>query len=274
MTQAAISFQDVQKVYRTDRRAVTAIEALSFEVSEGEYVCMLGRSGCGKSTTVNLVLGLSRATAGRIRVRGVDPVDDFGKLRGKVACVFQTDRLLPWRSIIDNVRLPQEILNISDADMPIRASDWLRRLDLPGVEKSLPHELSGGMRQRVAIARALASNPEILLADEAFGHLDEVTGQGLRRDFRQLAVEHGKTVLHITHSIEEAIAVSDRIIVLARPGKVLAEIGEVRSVGAQSREELRLHILALLRQRDESESGGLCDVRGATSGDPPIGGIE
>jgi len=137
---------------------------------------------------------------------------------------FQQDRLLPWRTALDNARLPLELIGVPEAEQRERALAWLNRLGLSQFTSAYPHELSGGMRQRVAIARAFAVEPEILLADEAFGHLDEVTAAELRETFLTLARESGATAILITHQLEEAIAVGDRIAVFGQSAKLLADI--------------------------------------------------
>jgi NitT/TauT family transport system ATP-binding protein len=248
MTELAISFRGVTKRF-TGRRPTTAIADLSFDVAGGEYVCILGRTGCGKSTTINLLLGVENPSAGSIAVLGLDPFHHFKALRGRIGCVFQSDRLLPWRSAIDNVRVPIEIIGIPERDIRESPQRLLERLGLSGFENAYPHELSGGMRQRVGIARALASDPAVLLADEAFGHLDEVTGSRLRTEFHQLAKESGKTVLHITHSIDEAIALADRILVFGRPGRVVADFRPGGANG-QERETLRREIFQYIEASD------------------------
>jgi len=240
----SIAFVDVSKTFPTARGAVTALERLSFSIRRGEYACILGQSGCGKSTTANLILGLERPTSGFITVAGADPAREFARLRGRLGSVFQSDRLLPWRTAIANVRLPLEILKIPESSLTRRAAQWLKRLGLDGFEDSYPQQLSGGMRQRVALARALVPEPEILVLDEAFAHLDEVTSERLRIDFHRLSKETGKTVVHITHSIEEALMLGDRIFVLGKPGKLLAVIDDV--VG-KDRAELRSDILSHLQ---------------------------
>jgi len=172
----------------------------------------------------------------------LDPFHQFNALRGQVGCVFQSDRLLPWRTAIDNVRVPIEIIGTPERNLRETPQQLLERFGLGGFEDAYPHELSGGMRQRVALARALVSDPAILLADEAFGHLDEVTGERLRTEFRQIAKAGGKTVLHITHSIDEAISLSDRILVFERPGHIVSDITVAGGYSERQREILREEI--------------------------------
>ena len=203
---------------------VVAIERLDFRIRAGEMVAIVGQTGCGKSTFLNLVIGLDRPSQGGITIGGRAPYDDFDHFRGVLATVFQQDRLLPWRSAMDNVRLPLELLRLDRAEQTRRASLWLDQLGLKGFEGAYPHELSGGMRQRVALARAFVVEPQLLLADEAFGHLDEVTSAALRKTFVELARKEGKTALVVTHQLEEAIELGGRILVFGRPGHMLADI--------------------------------------------------
>ncbi|MGE3149125.1 MAG: ABC transporter ATP-binding protein [Pseudorhodoplanes sp.] len=223
MMREVIGFENVKKSFAQRQESVTAIEKLSFSIGKGEYVCVLGRSGCGKSTMINLLLGLSSPTAGAVRVSGLDPYNDFDALRGRIGCVFQNDRLLPWRTALENAILPLELKDHAKAQHHDRGERLLARLGLSKFVNAYPHELSGGMRQRVAIARAIASGPEILLADEPFGHLDAATGSELREEFREIWRRDGTTVFHVTHSIDEAIELATRIIVLAPPGQIVAE---------------------------------------------------
>ena len=157
-------------------------------------------------------------------IGGKTPYGDFNAFRGRIATVFQQDRLLPWRSCLDNVKLPLELLGVPESEQRARSLEWLERLGLAKFVDAYPHELSGGMRQRAAIARAFVLRPTILLADEAFGHLDEVTAAELRETFVKLARECGSTALLITHQLEEAITVGDRILAFARPARLLADI--------------------------------------------------
>jgi NitT/TauT family transport system ATP-binding protein len=265
MPDSAISFRNVAKVF-PGRKPTTAIADLSFDIRRGEYVCVVGRTGCGKSTTVNLLLGVEKPTGGTISILGLDPFRQFDGLRGQIGCVFQNDRLLPWRSALDNVRVPIEIIRRPEHELKASPRQLLDRLGLRGFENSYPHELSGGMRQRVALARALVSDPDILLADEAFSHLDEVTGGQLRAEFRQLAKETGKTVLHITHSIDEAITMGDRILVFGRPGRVAADIGLHGDRDGPQREQWRAGIFAKIASADLYAASD--PVRDDTARDP------
>jgi NitT/TauT family transport system ATP-binding protein len=200
-----------------------AVEDLSFSVTRSEIVALLGRTGAGKSTVLSLIMGTMAPSQGTVRVAGCDPFVDFKSLKGKLAVSFQTDRLLPWRTAVENTELGLLILGLSKADARRRAMDWLARVKLDGAENKYVHELSGGMRQRVSLARALAVDPELVLLDESFSQLDHVTSQTLRRDFRRIAVEVKKTCVLVTHRIDDAVEMADRVLVLAAPAKVALE---------------------------------------------------
>jgi NitT/TauT family transport system ATP-binding protein len=221
-----IEVRQLRKLFRqsTSGQLVVAIERLDLDIASREVVAIVGQTGCGKSTFFDLMIGLEQPTAGSIVIGGKTPYDDFDHFRGQIATVFQQDRLLPWRSALDNVQLPLELMGISEEERRDRSMSWLKRLGLESFADAYPRELSGGMRQRVAIARAFVLQPSILLADEAFGHLDEVTAAELRETFLALARECGSTAILITHQLEEAIAVGDRIVVLGKSAKLLADI--------------------------------------------------
>jgi NitT/TauT family transport system ATP-binding protein len=221
-----IAVRSLRKVFRqtTSGQSVVAIERLDLDIAPREVVAIVGQTGCGKSTLFDLMIGLEAPTGGSIVIGGRTPYGDFDHFRGQIATVFQQDRLLPWRSALDNVRLPLELIGLPEGAQRARSIAWLERLGLANFVGAFPHELSGGMRQRVAIARAFVVEPSILLADEAFGHLDEVTAAELRETFLALARECGSTAILITHQLEEAIGVGDRIIVLGRSAKLLADI--------------------------------------------------
>jgi NitT/TauT family transport system ATP-binding protein len=221
-----IDVRGLRKVFRqtTTGQSVIAIDRLDLSIAPREVVAIVGQTGCGKSTFFDLMIGLEAPTEGSIRIGDKSPCEDFNYFRGKIATVFQQDRLLPWRSALDNARLPLELMKLPEELQRERALMWLNRLGLGNFTNAYPHELSGGMRQRVAIARAFAVQPDILLADEAFGHLDEVTAAELRETFLALAREYGSTAILITHQLEEAISVGDRIVVLGKSAKLLADI--------------------------------------------------
>ena len=221
-----IEVRGLRKVFRqtTTGQSVVAIDRLDLAIAPREVVAIVGQTGCGKSTFFDLMIGLEAPSEGLIHIGDKSPHADFDFFRGRIATVFQQDRLLPWRSALDNARLPLELIGLPEKEQRERALTWLNRLGLGQFTNAYPHELSGGMRQRVAIARAFAVEPDILLADEAFGHLDEVTAAELRDTFLQLARECGSTAILITHQLEEAISVGDRIVVFGKSAKLLADI--------------------------------------------------
>ena len=200
------------------------MDNLSFSVATGEIVSLLGRTGAGKSTVLNLIMGTMPPTAGRVRVAGFDPFRDFKVLRGKLAVSFQTDRLLPWRNAVENTELGLLILGTPPAQARCKALAWLTRVGLQGAANKYVHELSGGMRQRVSLARALAVDPELVLLDESFSQLDHVTSAELRADFAAIARAERKTCLLVTHRIEDAVEMSDHIVVLTTPGRMALEV--------------------------------------------------
>jgi NitT/TauT family transport system ATP-binding protein len=238
-----------------------AVTGLTLRVHKGEIVALLGRTGAGKTTVLNLIMGTLQADAGSVRVAGVDPYRQFKALRGKLAVSFQTDRLLPWRTAVENVELGLLILGLPKRKARELAISWLARVNLKDAENKYVHELSGGMRQRVSLARALAVDPELILLDESFSQLDHVTSQSLRHDFCEVARAHGKTCLLVTHRIEDAVEMADRIIVLAPGGRIRLELtGAVKAAAGRGADEHR-H----LRSRIE-EALGEADAGSASAG--------
>jgi len=212
-----ILLENVTKSYGT----FVVAQDLNMEVRQGEIVALLGKTGAGKSTILNMIMGTQPATSGKVRVIGHDPHAEFAELRGKLAVSFQTDRLLPWRTAVENVELGLLILGMPKNEARERALIWLTRVRLEGVADMYVHELSGGMRQRVSLARALCVNPELVLLDESFSQLDHVTSHTLRVDFANVVREFNKTCLFVTHRIDDALEMADRVIVLA-PGAGIA----------------------------------------------------
>src|SRR6478736_7152287 len=225
MVEPIIRFREVSKVFPrgNGRGDLLAVDKLSFEVAPGEIVAVLGKTGCGKSTMFNLVAGLIEPTAGEVTVSGHNPFRDFEAFRGKIGIVFQGDRLMPWRTALANVLLGLEILDVEPKRARAVARGWLERLGLAGHENDYPHALSGGMRQRVSIARAFAVEPELLLCDEPFSSLDEITARDLRTEFVRLVRQSNKTAIFITHQINEAMEIGDRVMVFHRPARIAYE---------------------------------------------------
>jgi NitT/TauT family transport system ATP-binding protein len=244
----AIRLEKVSKVFRKVRSAkpFVAVDNLDLTVMQGQMLGLLGKTGCGKSTIFNMIVGLSEPTSGLVTVQGRNPFRDFGALRGKLAIVFQNDRLLPWRTAVENVELGLEILEQPRDLRRETAMRWLDRLGLRGHEHDYPHALSGGMRQRVSIARAFATDPGILLCDEPFSALDEMTGRSLRTEFVKLVKENGKTAVFITHSINEALEIGDRIVVLRRPAAIATDLLVGSAATIEEREVIRSRIQGIL----------------------------
>ena len=217
----AVRVEGVDKTYRTKRGEVTALSALNMEVGDQEFVTVVGPSGCGKSTILKIISGLLLPTRGKIEVFGevvTSPTSDAGM-------VFQSPRLLKWRTVLENVMLPIEILGLRRNE---HLSTAMELLDLAGVKDFAhmrPTELSGGMQQRVAICRALVYDPRLLLMDEPFGALDALSRDTMNVELMRIWNERRKTTILITHSIQEAIFLADRVLVMGgRPGSIVAEI--------------------------------------------------
>ncbi|MCJ2094512.1 ABC transporter ATP-binding protein [Methylobacterium sp. J-072] len=218
-----IVVEDVAKRFVDGRtgRVTAALEHLSFAIRDGEFVCLLGPSGCGKSSVLDLLCGFEQPTEGRIVVEG-GPVREPGPDRG---IVFQEALLFPWLSVFDNITFAPRLAGVPAALYRPRAARLIALMGLDGFENHAPYELSGGMRQRAAIARAWISEPRILLMDEPFGALDAQTRLSMQEQLLIAREATGATVLFVTHDIEEALFLADRILVLsARPGRVAREI--------------------------------------------------
>jgi NitT/TauT family transport system ATP-binding protein len=212
-----IRLDGVSRTFRGRRGSVEALRGIDLEVREGEFVAIVGRSGCGKSTLLRIVAGLLATSAGQVVVDG-RPVD---KPRRDIAMLFQRPALLPWRSVLDNVMLPVEMFGWKRSAHRDRALALLDMVGLGGFEKRVPHELSGGMQQRVALCRSLIGQPRVMLMDEPFSALDALTREELTVELQRIHMELAATTLFVTHSIDEAVLLADRVVVLSpRPGRV------------------------------------------------------
>ena len=230
---AHIVIDNVSKVFDSDGRKMVALQEIDLEIPRGQFVCLLGPSGCGKSTLLNAIAGFAAPTSGRIVADGV-PVAGPGPERGMV---FQEYALFPWMTVEQNVGFGLEIKGMARAQITQRVAGLLKLLSLEDFAKRYPKDLSGGMRQRVAIARVLALDSPILLMDEPFGALDALTRRNLQDELLRLWAELKKTVIFVTHSIEEAIYLADRIVVMTyRPGTIkrdmLVELPRLRDPAA------------------------------------------
>jgi NitT/TauT family transport system ATP-binding protein len=207
-----VQLSGVGKTFGTGGEAVTALRGVDLSIEPGEFVCLIGASGCGKSTILNLVAGLDTPTTGQVEVGG------------RVAMMFQESALFPWLTVAANVELPMRLAGVGKAVRRARARELISTVNLDGFADKRPHQLSGGMRQRAALARAFAQDADILLMDEPFGALDAMTRDVLHEELDALVRSQNLTVLFVTHNVREAARLSDRIVVMSpRPGRVTAQ---------------------------------------------------
>ncbi len=245
----AVSLRNVGKVFGSGQGAVTALTGVDLEVAAGEFVCLVGASGCGKSTILNLVAGLDAPTTGTVDVAGT------------TALMFQDAALFPWLTVQANVELPMRLAGVAKDERRRRASELIETVHLGGFAKKRPHQLSGGMRQRGALARALAQDADVLLMDEPFGALDAMTRDTLHEELDDLVRGRGTTVLFVTHNVREAARLGDRIVVMSpRPGRVTASVDvpierprridspEVSTLAAAVTDTLREEVVAHARR--------------------------
>ena len=221
MGEPHLAVEDLRLSYRQSNGRLPVLNGISFEVAEGEFLCLVGPSGCGKTTLLRLIAGLERPTAGRACLAG-EVVD---QPRRAVGFVFQEPTLMAWRTVEANVTLPLEVAGVPKGKAHKQAQALVDLVGLSGFEDAYPAQLSGGMAQRVALARALVHDPQLLLLDEPFGALDALTRERMGRELLHIWQAHRKTVVMVTHSVSEAVFLSDRVLVLGpRPAAILAEV--------------------------------------------------
>lgn len=220
--QDAIALRGLSKTYRTrDQGDVFALQPMTLDFAAGSFVALVGPSGCGKSTLLTILAGIQKPSSGDALIHG-HPV---GAVRGDVGVVMQSPVLFPWRSVLQNVMLPVNVLRLDAARYRPVAMNMLKLVELEGFERRYPRELSGGMQQRAAIARSLVTDPKLLLMDEPFGALDAMTREHMNVELQRIWMEKRKTVLLITHSIPEAVFLADRVLVMSpRPGRIIEDI--------------------------------------------------
>ncbi len=216
----AVHARDLSLIFQTADTPVTALSGINLTIERGEFVSFIGPSGCGKTTLMRVIADLEQPTSGSIQVNGISPHE--ARMQRAYGYVFQAAALYPWRNVIKNVMLPLEIMGLSAAEREQRAREQLALVGLEGFERKYPWQLSGGMQQRVSIARAMALQPALLLMDEPFGALDEITRDHLNEQLLRLWERTQKTVVFVTHSISEAVFLSNRIVVMSpRPGRII-----------------------------------------------------
>jgi NitT/TauT family transport system ATP-binding protein len=212
-----IEIKDVSKSFLQKGEKFTALDHVSLSIEKGEFICLLGPSGCGKSTLLNAIAGFDHVTEGSITINGKEVTEPSTKN----VTIFQNYGLLPWRTVEKNVELGLEPKKIPKAERKEIAEKYIELVGLSNFKKSHPRELSGGMQQRVSIARALAVDPDILFMDEPFGALDAITRMKLQDDILKISKQENKTIIFVTHDIEEAVYLADKIVVMTpNPGKI------------------------------------------------------
>jgi NitT/TauT family transport system ATP-binding protein len=261
-TTPVLEIENLHKAYEhefTDE-IITAIESVSFSIAKGEFVSILGPSGCGKTTVLNIIAGFLKPTSGRILLNGRS-IDGPGPDRG---VVFQSFALFPWRTVLGNVAFGLKMRGVPRAKREASAREYLKLVHLEGFEQRYPHELSGGMRQRAGVARVLANEPAVMLMDEPFASVDAQTRMGLQQDLIAIWERRRPTVFFVTHDVDEAVFLSNRIIVLSRRPSRVREIIEVdiprprdwdRLIEDVAFRRLTHHIIGLLTT-DEKETAG------------------
>jgi NitT/TauT family transport system ATP-binding protein len=256
----ALELAGVHKVFHTRSGTTEALRDINLSVERGEFISLIGRSGCGKTTLLRILAGLIEPSQGTVTIdgkslwrgstRNADAVSKFGM-------VFQDPNLFPWYTIRDNIALPLRLRGASKKERIARAEELCELVGLQGFEKSMPRELSGGMRQRAAIARALSYNPSVLLMDEPFGALDALTREKMNLELQNISMATNATIVFVTHSISEAVFLADRVVLLSpRPGRLRSispvALGRPRQMETESEPEFQEIVRTLRRQLDEN----------------------
>jgi NitT/TauT family transport system ATP-binding protein len=219
-----LEIQNISKTFTENKTRIHVLNNVSLSVGNDEFICLVGPSGCGKSTLLRIISGLETADSGEILFHG----QPLAEPTPKISMVFQLFGLLPWKTALENIEVPLEVLGIKKEDRIRTARDYLRMVELGSFENTYPHDLSGGMKQRVGIARALALRPEVLLMDEPFSSLDELTAKTLRElvlDIWRDPALPTNTFIMVSHNVEEAVYMADRVVVMSpRPGRIVGEV--------------------------------------------------
>ena len=254
----AVHVAGLDRVFTSKQGSVTALSGVDLDVAPGEFVSLIGPSGCGKSTLLRLVGDLDQPTSGTLEVFGKTARQ--ARLDQDYGIAFQQAGLLPWRTVAKNIELPLALHKVGPAERKARVAELVELIGLGDFAGSYPDQLSGGMQQRVAIARALAERPRLLLMDEPFGALDEMTRERMQNELVRISAETGAAVVFVTHSIPEAVFLSDRVVVMSpRPGRIV-DVVEVRLAGGGRDDALR---------EDQSFFDAVAAVREALHGAPP-----
>lgn len=248
-----IEIKEACKNYVQDGKEFTALDHVSLDIEKGEFICLLGPSGCGKSTLLNALAGFEKVNSGSVKIDGKDvKAPSINNIT-----IFQNYGLLPWRNVLKNVELGLESKKVPKAERAAIAKKYLELVGLAGYEKRYPKQLSGGQQQRVAIARGLAVDPEIIFMDEPFGALDAITRMKLQEDILRISREEKKTIIFVTHDIEEAVFLADRIVVMmADPGRIKSVVkvplGEKRDRTTENFLYVRDKIFDLFNMKSDS----------------------